>query len=138
MVHGGLRQLPVGDGTGWIGIVDIADVCGALLGPRPGERPATSQSSRSAIRSLRRKLNLVRNLAHRRLPRPGYQASRPDRYSQPIWSAILPRVCRAATRASASRAWSSGTTVSACGREFAGIDKGSQLLKPRPAAVGSE
>src|SRR5690348_2553670 len=33
MVHGGLRQLPVGDGTGWIGIVDIADVCGALLGP---------------------------------------------------------------------------------------------------------
>jgi CBS domain-containing protein len=33
MVHGGLRQLPVTDGTGWIGIADIADVCGALLGP---------------------------------------------------------------------------------------------------------
>jgi CBS domain-containing protein len=33
MVHGGFRQLPVADGTGWIGIVDIADVCGALLGP---------------------------------------------------------------------------------------------------------
>ena len=33
MVHGGLRQVPVADGTGWIGIVDIADVCGALLGP---------------------------------------------------------------------------------------------------------
>ena len=33
MVHGGFRQLPVTDGTGWIGIADIADVCGALLGP---------------------------------------------------------------------------------------------------------
>lgn len=32
MVNGGLRQLPVADGTGWIGTVDIADVCGALLG----------------------------------------------------------------------------------------------------------
>jgi len=25
--------LPVTDGTGWIGIADIADVCGALPGP---------------------------------------------------------------------------------------------------------
>jgi len=33
MVNGGFRQLPVADGTGWIGIVDIADVCGALLAP---------------------------------------------------------------------------------------------------------
>jgi CBS domain-containing protein len=33
MVNGGFRQLPVADGTGPIGIVDIADVCGALLGP---------------------------------------------------------------------------------------------------------
>jgi len=33
MVAGGFRQLPVVDGTGWIGIVDIADVCGALLTP---------------------------------------------------------------------------------------------------------
>jgi CBS domain-containing protein len=33
MVHGGLRQVSVTDGTGWIGIADIADVCGALLGP---------------------------------------------------------------------------------------------------------
>jgi hypothetical protein len=33
MVNGGSRQLPVADGTGWIGIVDIADVCGALLAP---------------------------------------------------------------------------------------------------------
>ena len=33
MVNGGFRQLPVTDGTGPIGIVDIADVCGALLGP---------------------------------------------------------------------------------------------------------
>ena len=33
MVHGGFRQLPVTDGTGWIGIADIADVCGALFGP---------------------------------------------------------------------------------------------------------
>jgi CBS domain-containing protein len=33
MVNGGFRQLPVADGTGWIGIVDIADVCGALLTP---------------------------------------------------------------------------------------------------------
>ena len=33
MTNGGFRQLPVADGTGWIGIVDIADVCGALLGP---------------------------------------------------------------------------------------------------------
>ena len=33
MVNGGFRQLPVADGTGWIGIVDIADVCGAILAP---------------------------------------------------------------------------------------------------------
>ena len=33
MVDGGFRQVPVTDGTGWIGIVDIADVCGALLAP---------------------------------------------------------------------------------------------------------
>ena len=33
MADGGLRQLPATDGTGWIGIVNIADVCGALLGP---------------------------------------------------------------------------------------------------------
>lgn len=33
MVNGGFRQVPVTDGTGWIGIVDIADVCGALLAP---------------------------------------------------------------------------------------------------------
>jgi CBS domain-containing protein len=32
MVNGGFRQLPVTDGTGPIGIVDIADVCDALLG----------------------------------------------------------------------------------------------------------
>src|SRR5215470_19846511 len=33
MVNGGFRQLPVADGTGWIGIVDIADVYSALLAP---------------------------------------------------------------------------------------------------------
>jgi CBS domain-containing protein len=33
MVNGGFRQLPVADGTGWIGIVDVADVCGTLLTP---------------------------------------------------------------------------------------------------------
>jgi hypothetical protein len=33
MVNGGFRQLPVADGTGQLGIVDIADVCGALLAP---------------------------------------------------------------------------------------------------------
>ena len=33
MVNGGFRQLAVAEGTGWIGIVDIADVCGALLEP---------------------------------------------------------------------------------------------------------
>jgi CBS domain-containing protein len=33
MVTVGLRQLPVTDGTGWIEIADIADVCGAPLGP---------------------------------------------------------------------------------------------------------
>jgi CBS domain-containing protein len=33
MVNGGFRQLPVTDGAHPIGIVDIADVCGALLGP---------------------------------------------------------------------------------------------------------
>jgi CBS domain-containing protein len=33
MVNGGFRQVPVADATGWIGIVDIADVCGALLAP---------------------------------------------------------------------------------------------------------
>lgn len=33
MVNGGFRQLPVADGTGWTGIVDIADVCSALLRP---------------------------------------------------------------------------------------------------------
>src|SRR5262245_11146777 len=33
MVNGGFRQLPVTDGTGWIGIADIADICGALLAP---------------------------------------------------------------------------------------------------------
>src|SRR5215472_3491488 len=32
-VNGGFRQLPVTDGADWIGIVDIADVCGALLAP---------------------------------------------------------------------------------------------------------
>jgi hypothetical protein len=31
MVNGGFRQLPVTDGTGWIAIADIADVCDALL-----------------------------------------------------------------------------------------------------------
>jgi len=25
--------VPVADATGWIGIADIADICGALLGP---------------------------------------------------------------------------------------------------------
>jgi len=34
MVAEGFRQLPVTDGTGWIGIVDIADICNALLGPK--------------------------------------------------------------------------------------------------------
>jgi len=33
MVNGGFRQVPVADGTRWIGIVDIADICGALLAP---------------------------------------------------------------------------------------------------------
>jgi CBS domain-containing protein len=33
MVAGGFRQLPVADGSGWVGIVDIVDVCRALLGP---------------------------------------------------------------------------------------------------------
>jgi hypothetical protein len=33
MVNGGFRQLPVADGTGWIGTADIADVGGALLAP---------------------------------------------------------------------------------------------------------
>jgi len=33
MVNGGFRQLPVTDGTRPIGIVHIAGVCGALLGP---------------------------------------------------------------------------------------------------------
>ena len=33
MVNGRFRQVPVTDGTGWIGIADIADVCGALLAP---------------------------------------------------------------------------------------------------------
>jgi len=42
----------------------------------------------------------------------------PIEHRQPIWSTILPRVCRAATRASASRAWLSGSTVSACGRSL--------------------
>ena len=32
MVNRGLRQVPVTDGTGWIRIADIADICGALLG----------------------------------------------------------------------------------------------------------
>jgi CBS domain-containing protein len=31
MVNGGFRQAPVADGTRWVGIVDIADICGALL-----------------------------------------------------------------------------------------------------------
>ena len=33
MANGGFRQLPAADGTGRIGILDIADVCGALLAP---------------------------------------------------------------------------------------------------------
>jgi CBS domain-containing protein len=33
MANGGFRQLPVTDGTGRTGIIDIADVCGALRGP---------------------------------------------------------------------------------------------------------
>ncbi len=33
MLNGGFRQLPAADGTGRIGILDIADVCGALLAP---------------------------------------------------------------------------------------------------------
>ena len=33
MVNRGVRQVPVTDGTGWIRIADIADICGALLGP---------------------------------------------------------------------------------------------------------
>jgi CBS domain-containing protein len=33
MVNGGFRQVPVTDGTSWIGILDIADICGALLAP---------------------------------------------------------------------------------------------------------
>jgi hypothetical protein len=33
MVNGGFRQLLVADGTGPIGIVDIADACDALPGP---------------------------------------------------------------------------------------------------------
>jgi CBS domain-containing protein len=33
MVDGGFRQLPVADGTGPIGIAEIADICGALLAP---------------------------------------------------------------------------------------------------------
>src|SRR5215831_5822691 len=34
MVAEGFRQLPVTDGTGWIGIVDIVDICNALLAPK--------------------------------------------------------------------------------------------------------
>jgi len=34
MVAEGFRQLPVTDGTGWIGIADIVDICNALLGPK--------------------------------------------------------------------------------------------------------
>jgi CBS domain-containing protein len=33
MVDGGFRQLPAADGAGRTGIIDIADVCGALRGP---------------------------------------------------------------------------------------------------------
>ena len=33
MANGGFRQLAVANDSGWLGIVDIADVCGALLGP---------------------------------------------------------------------------------------------------------
>jgi CBS domain-containing protein len=35
MVAGGFRQLPVADDTRWVGIVDIEDVCGALVGLPP-------------------------------------------------------------------------------------------------------
>jgi hypothetical protein len=28
-----VRQVPAADGTGWIGIAGIADVCGTLPGP---------------------------------------------------------------------------------------------------------
>ncbi len=33
MLARGLRELPVTEGAGFAGIIDIADVCGALLGP---------------------------------------------------------------------------------------------------------
>ena len=37
MANGGFRQLAVANDSGWLGIVDIADVCGALLRRQPWE-----------------------------------------------------------------------------------------------------
>src|SRR5262249_53465861 len=55
MVNGGFRQLPVTDGTGWIGIADIARVCRGVPGPPPAwparpprDQPAPPNPGRSS------------------------------------------------------------------------------------------
>jgi hypothetical protein len=67
---------------------------------------------------------------------PGDLACRRCRYG-PICSTILPRVCRPATRVSAWRAWSNGSTASTWGRSVPASTR-RPSLRPLPAAVGGE
>ena len=62
---------------------------------------------------------------------------KPHRYS-PIASTILPRVCRLATRASASRASIQRQHRLDLWTQLAGIDQLREFLQPLPAAVGGE
>ena len=56
----------------------------------------------------------------------------------PIWSTILPRVCRPATRSRASRTCSKGSTASTLGAQLARFDQPADRLQYLPVDVGVE
>ena len=98
----------------------------AILGPRTMEHARHEPAIMS------------RNLAHRRFPRPDPQASRPDRarlgdVEGDLASSVPGCDPRQRLAGLVQRQYHFGLRA-----EFAGIDQGGQLLKPRPAAVGSE
>ena len=98
----------------------------AILGPRTMEHARHEPAIMS------------RNLAHRRFPRPDPQASRPDRarlgdVEGDLASSVPGCDPRQRLAGLVERQYRFGLRA-----EFAGIDQGGQLLKPRPAAMGSE
>ena len=93
------------------------------LEPRPGERPATSKSSQSHPFFKRKAETRQEPCSSTPLHDLITKQASPIEHSQLIWSTILPRVCRPATRPNASRTWPKGRTASTCGRSWPGSTK---------------